>query len=396
MSVEKKETVLMVHNYYQIPGGEDTVVANEKKMLEDHGHKVVLYTRHNNELKNLSIFGKFLLMFRTIFNWRTYMDIRRIIREENIDIVHVHNTLPLISPAVYYAAISMKKPVIQTVHNFRLLCPAATFYRDGHICEECVEKGLLSSVKHGCYRGSKIQSLFCVILLYSQRLLGLYNKINFLFLTDFTKEKFLRTGMIAEHRAYIKPNTCSDCGGRKDGQRDYFLFVGRLEENKGIRVLLKAFAAIPEQRLLIAGNGTLYQEAEEFIRKHNLKNISLLGQVEADRMPQYMQHAKALIMCSQLYETFGMVVIEAYSNGVPVIVGDMGNSRTLVVDDVTGVTFSYTSSKALIKAIEKMNNYDMKIMERAAYQLFCDKYSMHNNCLKLEEIYTKICKACGH
>ena len=366
------------------------MVDNEKKMLEDHGHKVVLYTRHNNELKNLSIFGKFLLMFRTIFNWRTYMDIRRIIREENIDIVHVHNTLPLISPAVYYAAISMKKPVIQTVHNFRLLCPAATFYRDGHICEECVEKGMLNAVKHGCYRDSKIQSLFCVILLYSQRLLGLYSKINFLFLTDFTKEKFLRTGMIAEHRAYIKPNTCSDCGGRKDGQRDYFLFVGRLEENKGIRVLLKAFAAMPEQRLLIAGNGTLYQEAEEFIRKHNLKNISLLGQVEADRMPQYMQHAKALIMCSQLYETFGMVVIEAYSNGVPVIVGDMGNSRTLVVDGVTGLTFQYDSSEALKETVAMIAGMDIDDMGPQAYRYFLKNFNMGTNYSRLQEIYKEL------
>lgn len=390
MTELKKETVLMVHNYYQIPGGEDTVVANEKKMLEDHGHKVVLYTRHNNELKNLSLFGKFLLIFRTIFNWPTYIDIRRIIREENIDIVHVHNTLPLISPAVYYAAISMKKPVIQTVHNFRLLCPAATFYRDGHICEECVEKGLLNSVKHGCYRGSKMQSLFCVILLYSQRLLGLFNKINFLFLTEFTKEKFISTGMIAEHQAYIKPNTCSDCGGRKNGQRDYFLFVGRLEENKGIRVLLKAFAAMPEQRLLIAGNGTLYQEADEFIKDHKLKNISLLGQVEAGRLPQYIQHAKALIMCSQWYETFGMVVIEAYSNGVPVIVGDMGNSKDLVINGLTGLTFLYNSSEALKEAINKLDEKDIDHMGENAYQVFLKNYHMKCNYSKLKDIYTSI------
>ena len=133
--MEQKPTVLIVHNYYQIPGGEDTVVANEKDMLESRGHKVILYTRNNLELKELGIKQKVLLPFTTVYNLRTYQEIRRIIKEKKVDIVHVHNTLNLISPSVYYAAFSMKVPVVQTVHNFRLLCPNAIFYRNHHICE---------------------------------------------------------------------------------------------------------------------------------------------------------------------------------------------------------------------------------------------------------------------
>lgn len=149
----------MVHNYYQIPGGEDTVVANEKKMLEEHGHKVVLYTRNNAELKTMNLLQKMLLPFTTIFNPKTYREIKKIIKKEKIDIVHVHNTLNLVSPSVYYAAKAMKVPVVQTIHNFRLLCPGATFYRDGHICEDCVSKGLMCAVKHNTnnYFKSKIQ-----------------------------------------------------------------------------------------------------------------------------------------------------------------------------------------------------------------------------------------------
>ena len=119
----KKQNILIVHNYYQIPGGEDTVVANEKKMLEEHGHKAILYSRNNAELKQMSKFRKLFLPITTIFNPRTYKDIKRLIKSENIEIVHVHNTLNLISPAVYYAARAMKVPVVQTVHNFRLVCP---------------------------------------------------------------------------------------------------------------------------------------------------------------------------------------------------------------------------------------------------------------------------------
>ena len=159
---EKKKKILIVHNYYQIPGGEDTVVANEKKMLEDHGHEVVLYTRSNSEIKTMFGVQKALLPLTTVFNYRTYKDVKQLIKTEKIEIVHVHNTLTLISPAVYYAAYSCKIPVVQTMHNFRLLCPGATFYRDGHICEDCVSRGLWCAVKNGCYRGSRIQTLVCV------------------------------------------------------------------------------------------------------------------------------------------------------------------------------------------------------------------------------------------
>ena len=188
---DRKQKVLIVHNYYQIPGGEDTVVANEKKMLEEHGHKVVLYSRNNSEIKEMSKLQKLKLPFTTIFNPRTYKDIKKLIKEENINVVHVHNTLNLISPAVYYAALSCKVPVVQTIHNFRLLCPGATFYRDGHICEDCVQQGLKCAVKHGCYRDSKVQTLICVVSTIFHRMTGIYGKINYICLTEFNKQKLL-------------------------------------------------------------------------------------------------------------------------------------------------------------------------------------------------------------
>ncbi|MCD8197553.1 MAG: glycosyltransferase [Lachnospiraceae bacterium] len=210
--MEKKYKVLIVHNYYQIPGGEDTVVANEKKLLEDHGHTVVFYSRNNSELKVMSLVQKLSLPFATIFNFRTYREVKKIIREQHIDIVHVHNTLSLISPSVYYAAFSCKVPVVQTIHNFRLLCPGALFYREGHICEDCVKNGLLCAVKHGCYRGSKLQTLICVTNTKIHRMLGTYRKLNYICLTEFNKEKLLQLNrpgkkqIINPAQIYIKPN----------------------------------------------------------------------------------------------------------------------------------------------------------------------------------------------
>ena len=187
-----KEKVLIVHNYYQIPGGEDTVVRNEKELLEQHGHKVILYTRNNSELKNFSKGRKLLLPVTTVFNPRTYREIKKIIREEQIDIIHVHNTLNLISPAVYYAARSCRKPVVQTIHNFRLLCPGAAFYRDGHICEDCVQQGLQCAVKHSCYRNSRVQTLACVINIKFHRMTGIYRRIHYICLTEFNRGKLLQ------------------------------------------------------------------------------------------------------------------------------------------------------------------------------------------------------------
>ena len=210
--MEHKQKVLMVHNYYQIPGGEDTVVENEKRLLEENGHEVILYTRHNNELKSFSKIKKLVLPFTTIFNIKTYKDVKRIIKKEHIEIVHVHNTLNLISPSVYYAALSCKVPVIQTVHNFRLLCPGATFYRDGHICEDCLKYGLKCAVKHGCYRNSKLQTLACVITTKIHRMLGVYRKINYICLTEFNKNKLLELNyrskkiIISPEKVYVKPN----------------------------------------------------------------------------------------------------------------------------------------------------------------------------------------------
>ena len=235
---EKKQKVLIVHNYYQIPGGEDTVVANEKKLLEDHGHEVVLYTRHNSELNALSKFQKVLLPFSTVFSMKTYKEVLNLIKKEKIEIVHVHNTLNMVSPSVYYAAFACKVPVVQTVHNFRLLCPGATFFRDGHVCEECLEKGLSCAVKYKCYRSSRVQTLACVVSMVIHRMLGTYRRLNYICLTEFNKSKLLHLKQIKEKNVYVKPNFTTEVNhySCKKKKKNQMIYVGRLEEIKGVYV----------------------------------------------------------------------------------------------------------------------------------------------------------------
>ena len=275
----KKQSVLLVHNFYQLPGGEDTVVANEKKMLEDHGHEVVLYTRHNSELKSLAKAKKLLLPFSTIFNVRTYREIRRLIKENQVDIVHVHNTLNLISPSVYYAAFSCRVPVVQTIHNFRLLCPGATFYRDEHICEDCLTKGLGCAVKHSCYRESKIQTLACVISTWFHRTIGTYGRRNYICLTAFNREKLLQLKQIKEDWVYIKPNFVTKAKEvvPYNERKKQFVYMGRLDKLKGIDFLLETWKEFDanEYKLVICGTGPLEEWCRNYIERNQLKNVEL-------------------------------------------------------------------------------------------------------------------------
>ena len=199
-----KLRILLIHNYYKLPGGEDTVVENEKRLLEEQGYFVCLYTRSNSEMDGFSAWRKLLLPLTAVFSLRTYREVKKLIREQQIDIVHVHNTLALISPSVYYAALCCGRPVVQTLHNYRLICPNGLLYRDGHICEECIKKGYRCAVMHACYRNSRLQTMTSVLALKVHRLLGVYNRLNLICLTDFQKRKIEQR--FPKARIFVKPN----------------------------------------------------------------------------------------------------------------------------------------------------------------------------------------------
>ncbi|MCR5597227.1 MAG: glycosyltransferase [Lachnospiraceae bacterium] len=260
--------ILIVHNKYQIPGGEDVVVENEAAMLRKHGHKVVLYIRNNSELSEGGKLKKSLMYMESFFSVRVYRDICRLIRREKIEVVHVHNTVHRISPSVFYAAVHMGVPVVQTLHNFRMICPGATLYRDGHICEECVRGSYacrhyvagsclcgensdslehsccrcgcgkankksvrkasvrnyrrhtgycyLPAIQHACYRGSRLQTAAVVLSSELQKISGIWGKVHYICLTDFNKEKLqsLNSGskrtLIPSSHIYVKPNFTPD------------------------------------------------------------------------------------------------------------------------------------------------------------------------------------------
>lgn len=390
-----KKRILLVHNYYQIPGGEDTVVRNEKKLLEDNGNIVFLYTRNNREIKSFNIFQKLLVPFKTIFNFKTYRDIKKIIKEKKIDIVHVHNTLALISPSVFYAAKKFKIPIIQTIHNFRMECPSGTFYRDNHICEDCLKKGLGCSLKHKCYRNSFWETLFMVIGIKLNRKMGIYKKAYFICLTEFNRQKLLEINklskniIIDESHCFVKPNFTFDSSKELitfANRENVFIFAGRLEINKGFKWLLENWKRnYPD--LLVFGEGSLKMWGIDFIKKNKIKNILLKGQLPHDELLDFIKISKAVIVPSLWFEGFPMLFLEAMSFGTPLLASNIGNASNLIKEGINGWHFQIENSETLKTGIENVENQDIMDKEIQYFQL---NFSSKKNFQTLEQIYKKI------
>ena len=294
-----KKKVLMVHNFYQIGGGEHTVFKNEVELLRENGHEVVEYTRSNDELKTSKL-KLVLLPLTTIWSWKTFWEVRRIIKKEKIDIVHCHNTFPLISPSVYYAARSMNVPVIQTIHNFRFLCPNGSFFCNGKVCEKCYEKNSFKdAIKNNCYRNSKIQTLVLVSMLKFHRCIGTYKKISYIFLTDFNRRKFDKLIDINSDQVFIKPNFVKEIKTIDCKEDKVFVYASRLEENKGLKLLIKYWKNLSEDYVLhIYGDGPL----KEYVEGNASANIIYMGFKEQDEIFKDLSGAKAMVFPSIWYE----------------------------------------------------------------------------------------------
>lgn len=390
MDQKEPYRVLIIHNYYQIPGGEDTVVNNEKRLLEEHGHAAFFYMRENQEINNFSLLQKVCFPFQTIFSFKTYYEVKKIIKKECIDVLHVHNTLSLVSPSVYYAAFRCGIPVVQTIHNFRLLCPAATFVKKGVICEDCVKKGLLCSVKGRCYRNSLLQTLVSALNLKLHRIIGTYGRIYYICLTEFNKKKLLQLNnrgkvLIQPQNISIKPNFVWP-GGEPlpmSQRKNQFLYVGRLDALKGIHVLLEAWKDVKDCRLLICGTGPEKPGVIEFLEQKGMNNVKLLGQVAHEQVLELLRQSKALIMPTQWYEGLPMVILESYSVGTPVIGSNLGNVKDLIQDKITGCTFSYDKPEELSRVIKNFPQFDENVIQK----YFEEHYGSEHNYQKLIDIY---------
>jgi glycosyltransferase involved in cell wall biosynthesis len=335
-----KSRILIVHNRYQQRGGEDAVVEAEVALLRAHGHAVRLYARSNDEVRTMTRIG---VVADTLWSRQTSHDITDRITRFRPDVVHVHNTFPLVSASLYWAASRLGVPVIQTLHNFRLLCPQAMFLRDGHVCEDCLGKIPWRAVTRRCYHDSFAHSAVQVAALGVHRVLHTYDtRIDrYIALTAFCRDKFVAGGLPADKIA-IKPNFVDmPPAPATTGTRRGLLFAGRLAPEKGTAVLLQALDLAPELEVDVVGSGP----DEQRLRQH--PRVRMLGWLAPRALYDRMQHAACLVMPSIWYENFPRTLVEAFASGLPVIGSRLGALAEIIDDGHTGLLFETGSAAAL-------------------------------------------------
>ncbi len=384
-----RPSVLLVHERYRQRAGEDTVFDAEVKLLRSNGHQVRTLIVDNDAIPDQPSTGQRLrLGVETIWSARAGRLMAQAM-EDGPDVVHVHNTFPLLSPSIYRVAKQRGAAVVQTLHNYRLVCPAATLFRDGRPCEDCVGRPVaLPGLIHGCYRDSRLQTLPVVAMLATHRALGTWEDVDaFIALTDFAATKLVRGGLPSE-RIHIKANFVAPDPGEREGPGRDFLFVGRLTIDKGIRTIIDAAAqGGPEITVRIAGDGPESDRVTEAAERH--AGVVALGRLSPSDVRTELARSRALVFPSIWYEGMPMTILEAFAAGVPVIAARIGAAAALVEDRVTGLTFAPGDGSALAACLAWASRHpaEMAAFGHAARSRYLERFTAAVSYRRLQEIY---------
>ncbi len=384
--------IILVHNSYQQPGGEDVIFEQERKMLEDAGHRVVSYCRSNWDAEAYPGIRRLGLAKRTVWATDTRHDFVRLLQQEKPDLVHVHNTFVMISPSIYSACFEAKVPVVQTLHNYRLLCPAATFFRDGRVCEECLSS-LWRGVEHACYRKSYSATAVVALMLASHRLRETWKReiACFVALSQFARNKFVQGGLPAE-KIFVKPNFVSPDPGARTGDGDFAVFVGRLSPKKRMHTVLEAWKRLDRSiPLLIIGGGPNREELEAKAASDNLTHVRFQGQLPREQTLAAINSARLLVFASEWYENFPVTLVEAFACSTPVICSRLGAMQEIVADGQTGIHFTPGDPEDLARKVNWAWNHpsETRIMGQAARKEYETKYTVGKNYPVLMDIYKR-------
>ncbi len=387
--------VLLVHNFYQQPGGEDQTFADEGRLLEQHGHSVGRFTMDNDEVQTI---GKLTVARKTIWNDQARQSLRKAIRETGARVVHFHNTFPLISPAGYYAAHDEGAAVVQTLHNYRLMCVTATFCRKGRVCEDCLGHTMAwPGILHGCYRGSRAGSAAVAAMLAFHRLKGTWRREVdvYIALSEFGREKFTEGGLPPD-KLVVKPNFLDPAPGIGRGNGDYALFVGRLAVEKGIAMLLEAWPRVYADtgvKLKIFGDGPLRARVEAASK--TAAGIEYLGWLDLQQEGYVtMGAARALIFPSIWYEGQPKTIVESLATGTPILASRLGSMPEMVADGRTGMLFEAGNPDDLARQARALlaGQADRQRMRQAARFEFESRYTAEQNYPLLMRCYEEALK----
>lgn len=385
--------ILFVHNYYKGHGGEDVAFSSTAALMKSYGHEIGEFTVHNSKIDKMS---KLDIACQTIWSATSYLELSDVLKKYQPDVVHFFNIFPLISPSAYDACRKAKIPVIQSLDNPRLMCPAATLYRNGHLCTECIGRTPpWPAILHGCYHNSRLHTTVVSGMLTFHRLMGTWRRKvdRYLVATTFYKNLFLKIGLPLE-RVIVKPHFVLDDPGyaatREPG--NYALFLGRLDPEKGIRTLMKAWNVL-DIPLKIRGNGNLENEVRSWINRNGKRRVELVDRLSRGELSRLIRSARFLVWSSEgYYETFGLAAIECFAAGVPVVASRIGVMQEIVRDGDTGFHFNPGDPQDLTKKTSFLWQ-NPELSARLGYQARLEyerKYTSKINYDLLMDIYRQV------
>ncbi|MFJ9844254.1 glycosyltransferase [Kitasatospora sp. NPDC101155] len=350
--------VLVVHNRYNSaqPSGENKVVDQEVELLREAGHRVEVFERRSDDIAARSLLGKAAVPLLVPWNPAVRAELAARLRTERPDVVHVHNVFPLLSPAVLAACADADVPAVATLHNYTQVCPPGTLQRDGRPCTECVGGSPLPAVRHGCYRGSRLATVPLAVSLAVNRRRWWSGVERFFCISAAQRDVLSRAGLPAERLA-VKHNFVPDPGTRRTGAGEHLLYLGRLAEAKGVRLLMAAWDEIAADGgvgvpLVVAGAGPLEREVTAWAAGRD--DVRYVGLYDQDQCRQAVARSVAVVAPSTWLEAFGLVVVEAMAAGVPAVAAGHGAFVELVEDGVTGLLHQPGEAASLASCIRRI------------------------------------------
>jgi glycosyltransferase involved in cell wall biosynthesis len=379
--------VLFIHNFYQQYGGEDAVVRSEMDMLESHGVRTQLYSRHNDEIKQFGLTRKAFLALTIAGSPKTRRDLAAVIAAFRPDVAYLHNVFPLISPAAYEVLESNGVPVVQAMHNFRLFCANGLLYTRGAVCERCLGGNHWPAVVCGCIRHGRCASgAYAAALWWMRRSRTLDGIRRFVCLTPFAMAKFAEAGLPPE-KLVVRPNSIDAGSVIPEYRGDYGLYLGRLSVEKGLHTLFAAARMTPDLPLVIAGSGPLEAELREAAA--GMPHVRFAGFQSGEAKRELLRNARFAVICSEWYENFPMAALEAFAAGKPIVGSDLGSIPHLVQHGETGLLFQSGSARDLAEkmSILAASPSLCERMGRAARKCVEDRYDSKAAFSKLMSIF---------
>jgi glycosyltransferase involved in cell wall biosynthesis len=384
--------ILSVHNQFRQYSGSDNVASADEKMFGERA-EVASYTRSSNEIVETSGLQKASLALDTIYSRRTESEITDLVQRFRPDIAYVHNVFPLISPSLYHALHRLRVPSVQMIHDFRLWCPNSRFYVNDQPCHRCQQGNYWPAVENRCIQGNLGYSAIYAASLYVNRKLDFTEKIGgYICLTEFAKEVLMES-QVPEEKIYICPNHIDTTAFTPQyGKGSYVLYLGGLYRDKGVMTVVKAFKDLPDIPVKFVGAGDAEAEMRDYIREHRLSNVEIVGFKGGQEKLEYVRNSMFTICATHCYETFGLVVLEAYASGKPVIASAIGALPYIVEPQKTGLLFEPQNSVDLAEKVRWLYERpaEVETMGRQARAIVESKYDTRARYSALQTIFERV------